>query len=292
MTIFNLGSINIDHVYRVPHLPNAGETLAAMTLQSGLGGKGANQSVAAGLAGATTHHIGAIGIADEWALAALIKAGVAVDRVARLPMPSGHAIINVDDHAENAIVLFTGANGAQSETAVAACLASARPGDTLMLQNETNLQAFAARLASENGLRVVYSAAPFDIDAVRAVLPYVHMLVVNEGEAAQLCAALGIEIAEIPVPELLVTKGAKGAEWHIKGAESLAVAAFAVTPVDTTGAGDCFIGSLAAALDLGQTRVAALRYAAAAAAIAVTRPGAATAMPMATEVRAFLKDHP
>jgi ribokinase len=292
MTVYNLGSINIDHVYRVPHLPGPGETLAAATLLSGLGGKGANQSVAAALAGATTHHIGAIGPDGAWVLASLTTAGVDVSAVARAAVPTGHAIINVDDHAENAIVLFTGANAAQDRAAISRALSAAQAGDTLMLQNETTEQAFAARLAAEKGLRVVYSAAPFDVDAVRAVLAFTTMIVVNEIEAAQLCAALKTTLTDLPVAEVLVTKGAKGAEWHVKGAAPLSVASFKVQPVDTTGAGDCFIGSLVAALDLGQTRAQALRYASAAAAISVTRAGAASSMAPAAEVQAFLRDHP
>jgi ribokinase len=282
--IYNLGSINLDHVYRVPHLPLPGETLGASGYSVGLGGKGANQSVAAARAGARVCHIGAVGPDGDWARRTLADFGVDVTGVQVLATPTGHAIINVDTAGENAIVLFPGANVVLDEDAVAAALAGAGPGDTLMLQNETSGQEAAARLAAARGLRVIYSAAPFDVAAVRAVLPYVSLLAVNAVEAAQLTAALG----RAPDLDMIVTRGAQGAEWFSPESEPLFVPSFPVTPVDTTGAGDCFIGTLAAALDAGDDRLTALRRASAAAAIQVTRPGASTAMPTAQEVTAFL----
>ncbi|MDE3029132.1 MAG: ribokinase [Paracoccaceae bacterium] len=291
MTIFNLGSINVDHVYQVPHLPLPGETLAAVDLATGLGGKGANQSVAAARAGATTLHIGAIGSDGGWILDRLRGFGVNTTHIATLTGPTGHAIINVDRAGENAIVLLPGANFRQEQSRIDAALASAVPGDTLLLQNETTLQPDAAHAALSQGLRVIYSAAPFDIAAVRAVLPFVSMLVVNEVEAAQLTAALGKPLTALTVPDIIVTKGAQGAEWISAGTEPIFTPAFRVKPVDTTGAGDCFIGSLAAALDRGLTRPAAMRYAAAAAALQVMRPGATDAMPTRAEVETFLSQH-
>ena len=166
-------------------------------------------------------------------------------------------------------------------------LAAARPGDTLMLQNETALQPIAAARARAAGLRVMYSAAPFDLAALQAVLPHATHLLMNEGEAQALAAATGTALADLPVEAVVVTRGAAGADW-VSSTGTLHVPAFPATPVDTTGAGDCFAGSLAARLDLGDPPETALRYAAAAAAIQVTRPGAAPAMPTEPEVRAML----
>lgn len=284
--LLNLGSINIDHVYRVPHLPEPGETLGAQSYGMGLGGKGANQSVAAARAGARILHIGAIGPEGHWARAAMADCGVDVTHIAKGEEPTGHAIIYVDAGAENVIVLYPGANRCVTGADVASALAEAGPGDSLLMQNETSAQVEAARLAAEKGLRVIYSAAPFDLEAVQAVLPHVSLLVMNEGEAAQLRAGLG----SLPQVEMIVTKGAKGAEWLTPGAEPLVTPPFKVEPVDTTGAGDCFIGTLAAALDAGLGREEAMRRASAAAAIQVTRPGASEAMPTAEEVTAFLSD--
>jgi ribokinase len=284
MAVYNLGSINIDHVYRVPHLPRPGETLAAIDYAMGLGGKGANQSVAAARAGARTLHIGAVGPEGLWARENLERYGVDVRHVAVGSVPTGHAIINVDPAAENAIVTFAGANHTPDAGTVQKALAGTGPADTLLLQNETSAQAEAAALASARGLRVVYSAAPFEVAALRAVLPHADLLVMNAGEAAELRAAF----AELPPLTLVITRGAEGAEWLAPAATPVFVPAFRVAPVDTTGAGDCFTGTLAAALDAGADPARAMRRAAAAAAIQVTRPGAAQAMPSAAEVDAFL----
>ena len=292
MAVWTLGSINLDHFYSVPHLPAPGETLAATGHMTGLGGKGANQSVAAARAGATVHHIGAVGPDGGWARDRLAGFGVDVAHVATVEAPTAHAIINVDPAGENAIVIFPGANAQQSAERIKAALAGAASGDLMLLQNETSHQPQAARLARAQGLRVVYSAAPFDSGAVQAMLPVTDILVMNAVEATQLQAALGVALADLQVPDIVITRGAKGAEWHRRGADPVTAPAFRVTPADTTGAGDCFTGSLAAALDAGMDRAAAMRFAAAAAALQVTRPGTAEAMPTRPEVDAFLKEHP
>lgn len=284
MAVYNLGSINIDYVYQVPHLPVPGETLAALAYDIGLGGKGANQSVASARAGARTLHIGAVGTEGLWARDALAGYGVDVSHVTSGTEPTGHAIINVDPAAENAIVLYAGANRTIGLAAVAAALAAARPGDSLLMQNETSVQVETARLAAARGLRVIYSAAPFDLGAVRAVMAHVSLLVMNEIEAGQLRDGLGF----MPEQDVIVTKGSRGAEWLSANSEPLFVPALRVVPVDTTGAGDCFIGTLAAALDAGMDRRSAMRRAAAAAALQVTRAGAAQAMPSVDEVDRFL----
>ncbi len=151
MTVFSFGSVNVDHVYSVPHLPAPGETLAAQALSTMLGGKGANQSVAAALAGAEVRHIGAVGADGRWAVAELASYGVDVTHVAEVDHPTGHAIISVDAAGENAILLFAGANWVQSEAAIARALRAAGPGDSLLLQNETSHQAEAAKIARGRG---------------------------------------------------------------------------------------------------------------------------------------------
>lgn len=284
MAVWNLGSINIDHVYQVPRLPGPGETLSATAYAMGLGGKGANQSVAAARAGAPTRHIGAVGPEGRWARDLLTDYGVDTTHVRIADIASGHAIIYVDPKAENVIVIFSGANHTPDASNVSQALTDARPGDTLLLQNETTAQVEAARIGREKGLRIVYSAAPFQVAAVRAVLPHTDLLVMNEGEAAELRAEFG----SLPDIDMIITKGADGAEWLSPKSDPIRVPAFRVTPVDTTGAGDCFIGTLAAALDAGLDRAGAMRRASAASAIQVTRAGAAQAMPTAAEVDAFL----
>lgn len=285
--IYNLGSINIDHFYRVAHLPAPGETLAASAYHTGLGGKGANQSAAAAKAGAHVVHIGAVGPEGHWTIDRLAGWGIDTTHIAHLETPSGHAIINVDPAAENTIILYPGANRALSWAPVALALAAATASDTLILQNETAHQAKAAALAQTKGMRVIYSAAPFDADAVRVVLPHVTTLALNAVEADQLCAALNTRLDSLDVPELLVTRGADGAEWRARTGARAFAPALKVTPVDTTGAGDTFVGYFAAGRDQGLSPQDALNWAAAAAALKVTRPGTADAIPMAQDVAAF-----
>ena len=286
MTIFNLGSINIDHVYRLPAMPRAGETMHALSYAQGLGGKGANQSVAAARAGAPVVHLGAMGTAEDWVIARLAAAGVDTSGIARLAdKATGHAIILVDASGENSIVLHGGAN-----MALPADLperAAFGPGDLLMMQNETSLQVQTAARARAAGARVIYSAAPFEIGALRAVLPHVSILAVNAIEARDTFAAFG---EDLPIEGLLITRGAEGAEFRdLRAGQTWHQPAFRVEAVDTTGAGDCFGGWFAAGLARGEDAPTALRHAAAAAAVQVTRAGAGDAMPDRAEVMAFLK---
>ncbi len=287
MAVYNLGSVNIDHVYRVPHLPEAGETLAATSFHSGLGGKGANQSIAVARAGGQVFHIGAIGADGGWLADQMAAAGADTRYLSVIDVPTGHAIINVDDAAENVIVLFTGANRALSKVMINEALTDASAGDWLLLQNETNLGVYAAKAAKAKGLRVAYAAAPFDAEAAAAMLPFTDLLAVNDIEAAQLSAALGVSAADLPVAQVLITRGADGATLQ-SGDTEISVDSFKVDPVDTTGAGDTFLGFFLAALDLGRGDKDALTFASAASAIQVTKPGAAAAIPDASAVEVFL----
>lgn len=290
MTIFNLGSINADHFYRLPHLTQPGETLAATAYDRGLGGKGANQSVAAARAGAVVRHIGATGADGAWMRTELAAAGVDCAHVAAVDLASGHAIIMVDAAGENSIVLFPGANRAVPLTVLEGALATAQAGDWLLLQNETSAQLEAVALAKARGVKIAYSAAPFEAEAVRKILADLDLLLLNAVEAAQLCEALGTTLDALPVKAVCVTHGARGAVWHdLAGKTAQEQPAFKVTPVDTTAAGDTFAGYLVAGLAEGMSPPEALRLAAAASALKVTRAGTAAAIPTRAEVDAFLQ---
>jgi len=288
MTVFCLGSINADFFYRLDALPKAGETLSAHGFSQGLGGKGVNQSIAALRAGSRVVHIGAVGQGDTWVMDQLSRHGITQDAIARVDQPTGHAIVAVDAQGENQIIIFSGANLAQSPDLIAQTLAQAGHGDTLLVQNETSHQVEAAQIARSRGVRVFYSAAPFALGPLQAVLPHVTHLLVNAGEADALVNATGVPLSDLPVEAVIVTRGSLGADWISRAAAPQHIPAFAVTPVDTTGAGDCFAGVLAAALDQGSTALEAMTLAAAAAALQVTRPGTAEAMPNLDQVRAFL----
>jgi ribokinase len=286
VTVWNLGSINADHVYALPRLPVAGETLAARTLAHGLGGKGANMSAALARAGADVRHIGAVGADGLWARDRLAGFGVDVAEVAILGGETGHAIIFVDDAAENLIVTHGGANRALPWAQVERALARAAPGDRFLTQNETAWTLEAAREAKARGLHVAYAAAPFEAGAARAMLPHADLLVLNAVEADQLRAATGRGPGALGVAEVVVTLGAGGCLWIGPEGERH-LPAPKVEAVDTTGAGDAFTGFLLGSLDRGLPMGAALALALRAAAIQVTRPGAADATPTLAEAEAF-----
>ena len=287
MTIFNLGSINIDLIYRVTHFPAPGETMTTLEHERMLGGKGANQSIALARAGADIRHIGATSAEDGWLRAEMRAAGVDISGVQDSDLATGHAIVTVSADGENQIMLYPGANHAIDMARAADGLTGAGPGDWALLQNETNGADEFVTAARARGMKIAYSAAPFDADVTAGLLPQTDLLVVNEGEAAALSDMLGKPAAEAGIPHLVVTRGGDGADYTgIDGA--LHSPAFAVTPVDTTGAGDCFFGFLLAAMAGGRPIETALREASAAAAIQVTRRGAAAAIPDRATLDDFL----
>ena len=281
MAVWNLGSINIDNAYRVPHLPGAGETLSAISHQQGLGGKGANMSVAIARGAARVTHIGAVGADGAWTVARLLEYGVDTSCIATLAGEmTGHANISIADDGENQIVIYPGTNRMVPDDMIGAALSSASPGDILVTQNETNGQQYAAQIAKQLGLTVVYAAAPFDPKAVNAVLPYIDMLVLNAVEAEQLQATLGRSLTDLGVANIVVTLGGDGSRWIdiIAGIETH-IPAISVSPVDTTGAGDTFTGYLVAGLDRGLPMRQSLKLATKAGAVMVTRLGTADVIP-------------
>lgn len=292
MTIYNLGSINADHLYDVPHLPRPGETLSASSFVIGLGGKGINQSVAAAFAGSKVVHIGAVGHDGNWAIERIACYGIDTQHINTVDAATGHAIVNVDPDGENAIVIFPGANHCQHVDQITSAMRDAVAGDILLLQNETTLQVQAAKIARDRGMKVIYSAAPFSVEAVRSIIEDTTLLLMNKVESEQLCAGLETELADLPVPEIIVTKGSGGADWlNPATGDAAHAASFPVTAVDTTAAGDTFAGYLAAGLDQGLSVEDAMILGSAAAAIKVTRKGTADVIPKRAEVDVFLEQN-
>ncbi len=286
MTIWNLGSINADFVYAVPHIPGPGETLSSTNRQMFLGGKGANMSVAAARAAAHVNHIGAVGSDGRWAVQRLLEYGVDTRNIAEIDTETAQAIIMVDPQGENAIMLHPGANVEVPQTALQTAMAEAQTGDWLVIQNETNLQRTAAELGKRMGLHVAYAAAPFDAERVQAVLPHLDFLILNAVEAEQLREATGMSPKDLPVRNVIVTLGADGADWYGTGAKAH-FPAHKVDAVDTTGAGDTFTGYVLAGLDRGVPMGHAIRQATKAAALMVTRHGTADVIPDLSEVQAY-----
>ena len=287
MTVFNLGSINIDLVYTVPHFPAPGETLTTLDHQRTLGGKGANQSIALARAGGDVRHIGATNREDEWLRAEMRGAGVGMSGVQDSSLATGHAIVSVSVDGENQILLFPGANHDIDMDDANATLDQAGDGDWALLQNETNGGAEFVAAARHRGLKLAYSAAPFDAEITAGLLPHTDLLIVNEGEAEALAAMLGKPTTEAGIPHLVITRGGDGADYTGE-AGSFHQPAFDVDVVDTTGAGDCFFGYFLAELAVGVAVPQALRLASAAGALHVTRQGAGAVIPDRADVEAFL----
>jgi len=286
MAIWNLGSINADLVYTVPHIPAPGETLSSTNRSTYMGGKGANMSVAIARAGSRVNHIGALGPDGGWAVQRLLEYGVDTRHIAQVETATGHAIIMVDAHGENAILLHAGSNGEIPQATLQTALAEAQTGDWFVTQNETNLQRTGVSLAKKMGLKVAYAAAPFSADRVQAVLEYLDFLILNEVEAAQLTEATGKTPEELGIRDVVVTLGSDGADWFGPDGKQH-FPAIPVTPIDTTGAGDTFTGYLLAGLDQGMPMAQAINLATKAGALMVTRQGTADVIPDLSEVRAF-----
>jgi ribokinase len=291
MRVINIGSLNVDHVYQVDHFARPGESLIARGYARFAGGKGANQSLAIARAGAGVTHVGKIGREGEWMIARMREDGVDVSRIVVSDAPGGHAMIQVDGGGQNSIVVFGGTNQQIEPAEVDAALAAAGPEDIVALQNETNVTGYAIRRASERALRVCLNAAPFT-DAVRSYpLERVSLFFINEVEGKELTgesdpeAIVSAMIAKYPSADVVLTLGRDGAVWG-SGALRERVPALQVKVVDTTGAGDTFIGYALAGICRGMPIRRALETATRAAAICVSRAGAAASIPYGRELKA------
>lgn len=287
-----VGSINIDLSLTCPRLPAPGETLLADSVHRSGGGKGANQAVGAARAGgAATALIGAVGDdADGVAvLTTLTAAGVDCGRVARSAgLPTGLALITVDQAAENTIVVAAGANAAvQVDDDDHATLEAA---DVVLAQLEVpqSVVVEAAR-RRRDGVPLVLNAAP-SAPLSDELVAEVDLMVVNEHEARDLTGVDDLEEATTQllhlVPAVLVTLGSAGATLRRRGEAPLFVPAPEVEAVDTVAAGDTFCGAFAAALARGEGDLAAMRLGSAAASLAVQRRGAQSSVPTLEEARA------
>ncbi len=288
--VLNLGSLNLDHVYGVPHFVRPGETLSSGSYAIFAGGKGFNQSIALARAGARVAHAGAIGPDGRWLRERLAAESVEVEKLVEVDLATGHAIIQVAPTGENAIVLHAGANHALEAAAVAGLCADARPGDHALTQNETSGVPEFLHAARAAGLVVWLNPAPLGPEVAAYPLACVDWLVVNETEAEALTGARHPhEIAERvrrrwPHLRLLLTLGAEGACFAHGGEFHHEPAAPVAEVVDTTAAGDTFVGFFIAAVLEGRAIPEALARACRAAALCVGRRGAADSIPRLREL--------
>jgi ribokinase len=275
-----VGSVNVDLVYTVERLPEPGETVSARAHSVGPGGKGLNQAVAAHRSGARTTLIAAVGD-DRYGqdlVQTIERDGLDVSCIRHIGGETGRAVISLDAHGENSIVLWAGANGRLEELTAhdRGALESCR---VLVAQLEVpdEIVVAAAQHAAAAGATVILNPTP-----VRALppglLPCVGILVVNEHEAEQLAAT------DVDVPCVITTLGPRGAIIRRNGSAPVGLEPRATTAIDTTGAGDTFVGSLAAGIARGATVEDAAAWAIAAASLSVERPGAYSSIPTREQI--------
>ena len=298
-----VGSANVDMIVRVPRLPARGETVLGDAFHTTPGGKGANQAVAARRAGADVAFVGCLG-ADalgDGLLRSLRDAGVDVSHVTRVPdAATGVALITVDPGGDNTIAVASGANAVLSPSHVERAAGAIAAADVLLLQLESPPDAVEAALgvAARGGTRAVLNPAPAPAQALdRRLLGAVAALTPNRDEAARLAGvadddpdAAATALLALGVGAAVVTLGADGALVATPGGRHH-LPAFAVRAVDSTGAGDVFSGALAVALAEGRGVLDAARFANAAAALSVTRPGAQPSAPPRDEILELVHRH-
>ena len=293
MAVINFGSINVDHVYQVDHFVQPGETLASNDYQRLLGGKGANQSIALARAGSDVWHVGKVNEADASFKQTMIRENINCKHVTCTETASGHAIIQVTPSGENAIVLFGGANQELTDKDIMHALDAAKSSDWVLTQNETSAIDQVLIQAKEKGLKVAFNPAPMTESVKHLPHHCIDLLIVNEVEAEEISGHDNLDKIEAyfrqewPHAEVLITLGKAGVRM-LKKEKTIDVPAFEVTAVDTTAAGDTFIGFFLSAYSAHSDSKTALLRACAASALAVTKAGAAQSIPTKEEVNRFL----
>lgn len=296
MKVLNFGSLNIDYTYRVDHFVRKGETLSSESLQVFSGGKGLNQSIALAKAGVRTCHAGAIGSDGLFLLEQLQAVGVDTSWVAVLDtVRTGNAVIQNDKEGDNCIILYGGANQAITKSQVDQVLSDFGQGDYLLLQNEINELQYIVSQAHGKGMKIVLNPSPMNDKVSDLPLELIDYLLLNEVEAGQILNRdldpdiNGTDIAKelrerFPKTAIVLTLGGDGSVYA-DVSQLFTQPVYPVRAVDTTAAGDTFSGYFLAGILSGRSEKDAMDLASKAAAIAVTRPGAAPSIPTLAEVK-------
>ena len=290
MRVLNIGSLNIDEVFSVGHFVQPGETIACSSFERFPGGKGTNQSVALARAGAEVWQAGKIG-SDGLFLRELLEAsGADCSRLLRSKVPTGEAIIQVRNDGQNCIIIFGGANVDISESDIDAFLEGWGPGDAVLLQNEVSNVGYALAECARRGLRVFFNPSPITTDLLGFPLEGIACLILNEGEGEALTGErepdrilAGLR-RRSPGSDLVLTLGVEGVRYLGADGTRHSLPAKTVKVIDTTGAGDTFTGYFISALLRGETSLRALEDGTRAAAICVSRKGAASSIPSRGEL--------
>ena len=294
MKILNYGSLNIDYTYSVDHFVRGGETMSSEEMHVFSGGKGLNQSIALSKSGAEVWHAGAIGTGDgDFLIRQLKEAGVNTEYISVLDGKTGHAIIQKAKDGGNCILLFGGANQQITREMVDGVMDHFEKGDYLVLQNEISEIGYIMERAREKGMVLVFNPSPMDDKISTYPLEYVDYFLLNEIEAGDICGEQGSgeELLQklsdkFPESKIVLTLGGDGSLYW-DGDRILKQGIYKVKVADTTAAGDTFTGFFIGGLVQGMDAADALEWAAKAAAIAVSRPGAAPSIPCKEEVDRF-----
>lgn len=286
MRILNFGSTNIDIVFSVDHIVKPGETIGSTSMTRSTGGKGANQSVAVAKAGQhEIFHAGKIGPDGLWIKDKLESMGVTTNLMTVGDTPTGQALIQVASDGQNSIVLYAGANKEFTEKEIDQVIDQFDSGDWVILQNEINNLSYIITQSSNKGLKICFNPAPFDKTVGDLPLGKISLFVLNEVEAEGLSGladpteAMEYLTANYPDSDFIITLGGAGARFgrgkHIRHSHGT----WNVPVVDTTAAGDTFIGCYIANIAKGSTVEDALASASAASSITVMRNGAMDSIP-------------
>ncbi|MBH2769185.1 ribokinase [Serratia marcescens] len=297
-----LGSINADHILNIEQFPHPGETVIGKQYKVAFGGKGANQAVAAGRSGAEIAFIACVGADD---IGERVRRQLASDCIDTQPIEAiadtttGVALIFVNAEGENVIGIDAGANAAVTPDYLARYQQKVIDADALLMQLESPLETViaAARLAKQHHTQVILNPAPAR-ELPDELLGMIDMITPNETEAQRLtgiavdsdadAARAAQALHDKGIATVIITLGSRGV-WLSENGNGKLVPGFKVQAVDTIAAGDTFNGALVTALLEGKVMADAVRFAHAAAAIAVTRPGAQPSVPWREEIDAFLQ---
>lgn len=289
MKVLCFGSANLDHVYKVDHFTVPGETQGCLEYNIKCGGKGVNQAIAMALAGNDTYFAGIIGSDGGLLKDALVDKGVHIDYMKISNKPTGHAIIEVDQSGQNHILLYGGTNKEIDFEYIDEVLSHFSKGDIVVLQNEINNVPYIIERCYEKEMKIFFNAAPYDIAVKNYLIEKVTWLVVNETEGATLSNEEDYEkIIQIlkqkyPHTHILFTMGKEGSRV-LTDKEDIKVEALKVNAVDTTGAGDTYIGYFVRGIVEEMPLLETAQMATKASAIAVTRFGAVDSIPNYEEV--------
>ncbi|MBR2926013.1 MAG: ribokinase [Clostridia bacterium] len=287
--ILNFGSCNVDYVYSLDHIVKAGETESTYRLNTYPGGKGLNQSIAIKRAGSCVYHAGCIGEGGAFLLDILKRDGVDVSFLESVDEKNGHAIIQVCPSGENAIFLYPGSNHMISSRQIDHVLEAFSENDILVLQNEINAPEEIVEKAYRKGMRIVLNPSPYNEKIQGIDFAMLSYLILNEPEIKQISACETVSDALLyfqkafPRLRVMLTLGGRGCIYQSEG-KQIFCPSFRVNAVDTTGAGDTFTGYFVSGIANAQSTEQILRTASCAAALSVTKEGAATSIPYIAEV--------